>query len=208
MGKEKFVRAFLIGVIIGILLLAGGVYFYFVSGRAPAAVEDKPMPFERKLANGALHAHIDKQMPGSTSIAANEETYLAGAQIYSQHCGICHGFPGLEQGAMSKGMFPKPPQLFKGKGVTDDPAGESYWKVSNGIRLSGMPEFKHILNDTQIWQVSLLLANADKISDAVKQQLKPGMPSTEETGSMPPMSTAPRNAGKVPRKPGSPPPTH
>ena len=36
-----------------------------------------------------------------------------------------------------------------------------------------MPEIQHILNDTQIWQVSLLLANADKISDAVKDKLKP-----------------------------------
>ena len=201
-------RAFLVGLIIGILLIAGGAYYYFVSGRAPAAVEDKPMPFERQLANGALHAHIDKEMPGSAPIAADESTFLAGAQTYSQHCGICHGFPGIEQSAMSKGMFPKPPQLFKGKGVTDDPAGESYWKVANGIRLTGMPEFKHILNDTQIWQVSLLLSNADKISDAVKQQLKPGMPSASETGPMPPASSTPANLEKVPRKPASPPPTH
>jgi mono/diheme cytochrome c family protein len=34
--------------------------------------------------------------------------------------------------------------------------------VSNGIRLTGMPSFKDTLSDTQIWQVALLLANADK----------------------------------------------
>jgi mono/diheme cytochrome c family protein len=34
--------------------------------------------------------------------------------------------------------------------------------VANGIRLTGMPAFKDILSETQIWQVSLLLANADK----------------------------------------------
>lgn len=115
-------------------------------------------------------------MPKSAPIAATDEAYLAGAQIYDQHCGICHGYPGMEQTDMAKGMFPKPPHLFRGKGVTDDEPGETYWKVANGIRLTGMPEFKHILNDTQMWQVSLLLANADKISDAVKQQLTPGPP--------------------------------
>ena len=31
-----------------------------------------------------------------------------------------------------------------------------------GIRLTGMPSYNHILNDTQIWQVSLLLKNADQ----------------------------------------------
>src|SRR5258707_13120105 len=68
-------------------------------------------------------------------------------------------------------MFPKPPELFNGKGVTDDPAWETYWKAKNGIRLTGMPAFKETLNDTQIWQVSVLLANADKISPAVKAVL-------------------------------------
>jgi len=70
-------------------------------------------------------------------------------------------------------MFPKPAQLFRGKGVTDDVAGETYWKVANGIRLTGMPGFKNSLSDTEMWQVSVLLANAEKISDAVKEQLKP-----------------------------------
>ena len=47
-------------------------------------------------------------------------------------------------------------------GVSDDPPGETYWKVANGIRLTGMPSFKSVLTDTEMWQVSLLLANADK----------------------------------------------
>jgi hypothetical protein len=39
-------------------------------------------------------------------------------------------------------MFPRPRALFEGKLVTDDPVSESYWKVANGIRLSGTPSFK------------------------------------------------------------------
>ena len=68
-------------------------------------------------------------------------------------------------------MFPKPPALFHGTGVTDDPAWETHWKAKNGIRLTGMPGFQQHLNDTQLWQVSVLLANADKISPAVKAAL-------------------------------------
>jgi thiosulfate dehydrogenase len=67
-------------------------------------------------------------------------------------------------------MYPAAPPLFEMHhhgsetmmGVTDDPPGETYWKVANGIRLTGMPSFKQVLTDTQMWQVSLLLANADK----------------------------------------------
>jgi mono/diheme cytochrome c family protein len=34
--------------------------------------------------------------------------------------------------------------------------------VANGIRLTGMPAFNHVLTDTQMWQVTLLLKNADQ----------------------------------------------
>jgi mono/diheme cytochrome c family protein len=45
-------------------------------------------------------------------------------------------------------------------GVNDDPVGETEWKVANGIRLTGMPSFDKVLNQTQIWQVSVLLKSA------------------------------------------------
>jgi mono/diheme cytochrome c family protein len=81
--------------------------------------------------------------------------------------------PGQEQTPIAKGEFPKPPALFKGKGVTDDPAGVTYWKVANGIRLTGMPGFKGSLTDEQMWQVSLLLANADKLPATAQSALQP-----------------------------------
>jgi mono/diheme cytochrome c family protein len=65
-------------------------------------------------------------------------------------------------------MYPSAPQLWKKHargnvvGVSDDEAGETYWKVANGIRLTGMPAFSKVLSDTEMWQVSLLLKNADK----------------------------------------------
>jgi mono/diheme cytochrome c family protein len=65
-------------------------------------------------------------------------------------------------------MYPKAPQFWvprKGSsvlGVSNDPPGQTYWTVFNGIRLTGMPEFSSTLTDTEIWQVALLLANANK----------------------------------------------
>ena len=92
------------------------VFLYFISGRAPAASGDHPLPFEKMLANSALHAHIDREMPKSVPIQANEETFLAGAHLYGQHCGICHGFLNMEQDPIAKGMFPKPQNCFTERG--------------------------------------------------------------------------------------------
>ena len=166
-------KTFLFGIVMGVILVGAGVYFYFSTGSAPVATEDHPMPLEKTLAHKALAARIEREMPKTAPITADESAYLAGAKIYVENCAMCHGFPGEEPGPIAKGMFPKPPQLFRGMGVTDDEPGETYWKVSHGIRLTGMPSFGESLTETQMWQVSLLLANANKISEAVKQQLQP-----------------------------------
>ena len=165
-------KAFVVGILIGVLLVAAGAWFYFTTGWAPVAVGDPPMLFEKKLAHGALNARIGKgPHTDPAPVPLNDVTYLGGADVYKQNCAVCHGLPNEAQSNIAKGMFPKPPELFHGTGVTDDPAWETYWKAKNGIRLTGMPAFKETLNDTQIWQVSVLLANADKISQAVKAVL-------------------------------------
>jgi thiosulfate dehydrogenase len=71
-------------------------------------------------------------------------------------------------------MFPHAPQLWTPRGmITDDPPGVTYWKVRNGIRLTGMPSFEKALTDQQMWQVSLLLREADKLPPEVKGALAP-----------------------------------
>jgi mono/diheme cytochrome c family protein len=147
------------------------VYFYFTGGSAPVATTDSDMPFEAMLARKAQHARIDKEMPKTVPIQANEVNYLAGAELYKQHCAVCHGVPLSPKTAIATGMYPHPPQLFEGKGVTDDEPGETYWKIFNGLRLTGMPGFSKSLNETQMWQMSVLLANADKLPASVKAAL-------------------------------------
>lgn len=164
-------RKFVIGLVMGLVVVPLMVYFYFASGRAPVATSAPEMPFEKTLAKMALHARLDKEMPKSAPISADEAAYTAGAQLYKENCAVCHGLPGQAQTAIAKGMFPKPPLLLEGTGVTDDPAGETYWKVEGGIRMTGMPGFGKSLSATQMWQVSLLLANADKLPKTVKDGL-------------------------------------
>lgn len=164
-------KGFILGIIVAVVAIAAGVYFYFDTGSAPVATSAQAMPFEKMLANKALHARVAKEMPKTVPIAADDAAYAAGAQVYRDNCAVCHGLPNQPKSAIAAGEFPAPPQLFHGKGVTDDPAGETYWKVANGIRLTGMPGFGKSLSTTQMWQVSLLLANADKLPASVQQTL-------------------------------------
>jgi thiosulfate dehydrogenase len=174
-------KGLLVGILLGVLLIAGGTYFYFATGRAPVAVSAPQMPFEKNLARLGLHSYLEKLPHPAPQVPADEKNYLEGADVYKQQCAVCHGLPDQPKSTIAQGMFPEPPQLFHGTGVTDDDAWESYWKVENGIRLSGMPGFKGRLTETQIWQVSVLVKNADKIPASVKAALtpEPAAPKTE-----------------------------
>jgi mono/diheme cytochrome c family protein len=164
-------KQFLLGFVSALVGLGVAGIAFVTLGLAPVATDSAPLPFEKLIAGAALHARVSKEAPKSFPIAPSDQVYAAGAQIYQNNCAVCHGLPGQEQTAIAKGEFPPPPPFFKGKGVTDDPAGVTYWKVANGIRLSGMPGFKASLSNEQMWEVSLLLANADKLPATVQATL-------------------------------------
>src|SRR5712692_327277 len=167
-------KGLILGILLGVLLIGGGVYFYFSSGRAPVATSAPPMPLEKTLARIGLHAYLDKLPHPEPQVPADEANLISGAKAYKEQCATCHGLPGEPKSAVALGMYPAPPQLFQGTGVTDDDAWESYWKAENGIRMSGMPGFKDRLTEKQIWQVAVLVKNADKIAESVKKELAAG----------------------------------
>ncbi len=151
---------------VGLLLLPLAVYLYLAFGHPPVATADTPFPLESKIVNIPLEARIRREMPAAALIPASDENLNAGASIYEDKCEFCHGTAD-EPSAVGRSLFPTAPQLWSkhangAVGVSDDPAGETYWKVKNGIRLSGMPAYGKSLSEKQLWQVSLLLSMADK----------------------------------------------
>lgn len=164
-------KGILLGIVLGIFLVFASLYFYFSTGQAPVTTKSPEMPFEHKLAHMALDAYLNKMPHPKPQVPEDEHSFLEGAKVYKQICAVCHGLPGEPETAIAKGMFPRPPQLFRGTGVTDDEAWETYWKVDGGIRMTGMPGFRESLGENKMWQVTVLLKNADKISPAVKAEL-------------------------------------
>jgi thiosulfate dehydrogenase len=165
------VRLFLLGLIIGTLIPPIGIYVYFASGRAPVSAFDPQLPFEDIVTGQALRATSSRQPAQPSPIAADEANLRAGARLYVRQCAVCHGLPIGPVSRIATGMFPPPPQLFHGPGVTDDPVGETYWKTAHGIRLTGMPAFRGSLSDTEMWQISSLLANAKHLPASVVKEL-------------------------------------
>ena len=133
-----------------------------------------PLPMERYLAHTALVASMEGAGQDQSPVAADETNLLEGARLYQQNdCMRCHGAFGQGATALSKLMYPHiPPLLPPSKGATDDAVGETHWVVKNGIRFSGMPSFGTKLSETELWQVSQLLHNADKLPQSVQDALR------------------------------------
>src|ERR1700676_1998131 len=148
-------KQFMLGFIAAFVLLAVGGLAFIALGLAPVATSSPPLPFEKLITGTALNARVNKEAPKSSPIPPSEEAYAAGANIYRKNCAVCHALPGQDQTAIAKGEFPKPPELLNGQGVTNDPVGVTYWKVANGIRLTGMPGFNGSLSTDQMWQGSV-----------------------------------------------------
>lgn len=179
MEVDNKMGRFIFGVIIGLALFPLGLMAWFRWGNPPVAVADHPLPFEKQITGVALHARINREMPKNAPIQPTDDNLIAGAQIYSDNCAFCHGLQGKASDTGAN-MFPGAPQLWRKHprgdvvGVSDDPPGETFWKVANGIRLTGMPAFDHILSNEQMWQVTLLLANANKpLPPAAKVMVSP-----------------------------------
>jgi mono/diheme cytochrome c family protein len=158
--------AFLVGILFTLGAIGVGGWGYLKYGHPPVAAADKAFPLEAQIVHVPLGARIAKELE-QPPFGTSEDVYEAGAKIYVASCASCHGTPGHDS-PYAKWMYPSAPQLWKKHarnsvvGVSDDEPGETYWKVKNGIRLTGMPSYEHLYSVPQMWQVSLLLKNADQ----------------------------------------------
>jgi thiosulfate dehydrogenase len=165
-------RGFILGVLLTLIVLVAGGYFFIRSGKLDMATTAKPLPFEQTVANAAIEASMEKGKDVQNPLPLNDANIVAGAKEYKEHCIFCHGAPGQQPPPLANMMFPHPPQLFqKDNMVTEDPSGSIFWIITHGIRLSGMPGFKDHLSDNERWQLTMLLSHADKLPAAAQAEL-------------------------------------
>jgi mono/diheme cytochrome c family protein len=89
----------------------------------------------------------------------------AGGHLYGELCVSCHLAAGMARTGLSRGLYPRPPQLAYGTDLT--PAQE-FWIIKHGIKLTGMPAWGRSRSDAEIWD---LVAFVRKMPD-----LEPGQP--------------------------------
>jgi thiosulfate dehydrogenase len=145
-----------------VLLLILG-YAALVEGMIPANADAKPPVVERWIAKRALNAAIDRGIQGlSDPLPVNDSTLTRGVRLYGTHCAACHGTSDGEPSPIAKGLYQPPPQFAK-HDVTDDSIAETYWKITHGIRLTGMPSYAQTLSPEQRWAIATFLRHQGEL---------------------------------------------
>lgn len=152
-----------IGIVVCVVVAALGLYVCVRLGLVPANADGRPTAFERWLARTSLDATLRREAGSLVNpLPVTNAVLLAGVKIYGQNCAMCHGDSSGRPTFVGFGLYQHAPTLGR-HGVEDDPDGETYWKVTHGIRFTGMPSFGRTLSDVQRWQVTTFLKHMNAL---------------------------------------------
>ena len=73
-----------------------------------------------------------------------------GAGLYAEMCSGCHLAPGMKRTEISRGLYPRAPELRR---QTDLTPAKQFWIVKHGVKMSGMPAWGITHDDELLWDV-------------------------------------------------------
>ena len=83
----------------------------------------------------------------------NEASVKEGAEHFQHHCQICHGLDGHATGVPFAFMMDPPVPDLDEKDIQEYSDGQIKWIIENGIAPSGMPGWKGMLDDDEMWKI-------------------------------------------------------
>ena len=129
------------------VIAIGGAYAFILSGIYDVSAT-KP---DSRLFYWVTHQTMEHSV--ARRLAANmvpagldaPAQIAAGGALYVANCAVCHGGPGLAPTAISKGLNPQPPDLFRATREPD--AAENFQFIKHGVKMTGMPGFAPTKSD-------------------------------------------------------------
>ena len=160
-ASKYWVKAALIG---GLLLAVIAVAAFWIHGGLYNVAADAPhtQPVfwlmetvrDRSIASRATGLAVPHDL-------ADPKRISAGAAQYAEMCSNCHLAPGMKRTEISRGLYPRAPELRRGSLPT--PA-EDFWVVKHGLKMSGMPAWGVTHNDEMLWDVVAFLRKLPELS--------------------------------------------
>lgn len=149
MSCMRVVALSFVGLATAALLVAGSaIYFgwYDVSATRPHTAAVNQL-IETALTRSVSVRAKSIRVPNLDDPADIQD----GFGLYRAHCVQCHGAPGVAPEPYALGLNPAPASLVES--AHERSAGEVFWLIRQGIKMTGMPAWQYRLTDDQIWDV-------------------------------------------------------
>ena len=128
-----------------VLVIAGTIALISCSANRPSDIETMVAQEAKKMAISG------KDLPNP--IPDTPENVKEGAEHFQHHCQICHGLDGHNTGVpFADKMSPEIADL-GANNVQNYTNGQLKMIIEKGIRFSGMPGWKGILTDDEMWRM-------------------------------------------------------
>ena len=165
-------KAFILGILLTIAAIIVVGIFVAETGRVDMRADQPPPYLERRLAGGAMDASVDRNAPKATNpLQPTNDNLIAGAKVYLDHCALCHGDAARPQAPLAESFYPRPPQFVSDAADMGDQ--DNYYITQHGIRWSGMPGWKNVLSDREIWEVVTFIGHMGNLPPEVKSVFAP-----------------------------------
>lgn len=165
-------RGFILGILFTLIALVAGGWWCIKQGYIDFRADQKQSFAEEKIAMAAVDVWADRHAGDAKNpLAPTPESITAGAQLYLDHCGGCHGVPSNPESEFARSFNPPVPEFFKDSPDMSD--SQNFYIIQRGIRWTGMPAWGKTLSDTQIWQLAIFLDNVNKLPPAAQKVFGP-----------------------------------
>lgn len=148
----------------------------------------------------SLDAAVDRRAPEvQNPVQPTDANLIAGMKVYQTNCASCHGDTHRPHGMLADALYPRAPQFVED--APDMPENQNFYIIQHGIRLSGMPAWKRVLNEQEIWQVTAFLSHMDKLPPQVFDAWKAaagGSPTENSSSGASKMDMKDKNSMKMP----------
>jgi len=146
-----------------LLLLSVGGLLFLLSGVYPIAAEKPHFAPVRWMLLTLRTRSVQFHSRGIEIPNLKDASLIkSGFALYRVNCQPCHGAPGVGAEQIGRGINPKPPELVTAGARWTD--AQTYWIVSHGLKMSGMPAFAPRLSNTDRWAIVAFLRRLSRFS--------------------------------------------
>ena len=164
-------RKVFLGFVIAVVVVLGAGFFCVRFGLMDPRADIPVNSLERRIAMPSLDAAVDRRAPEvQNPVQPTDANLIAGIKVYQTNCASCHGDIHHPHGMLADALYPRAPQFVED--TADMPENQNFYIIQHGIRLSGMPAWKQVLDEQEMWQVTAFLSHMDKLPPQVSDAWK------------------------------------